>query len=87
MSLNNYYSSIKIKGGTIFLSYCRPNIIYRNKYYTINFKGCSPTEIFNLMNLHYILIDSISISHALYLGKELYKAHLCIIFGQTYIQE
>lgn len=86
MNLNNCHCIIKIRRGTIFLSYFRPEI-YLNKCYIINFKGYSPKQIFDLINLHSIVINSISISHALYLGKELYKAHLCILFGQTYIQE
>ena len=53
---------------------------------TVNFYALSYNHLFSLMNMHESLFCSISFGHALYIGKEVYKAELSKIFNQKYIQ-
>ena len=54
--------------------------------FQINFCAISSHEIFYLINQHKNISQHISFSHALYMGKEIYKAELSKIFQQIYIQ-
>lgn len=52
----------------------------------VNFYALSYRQLFSLINIYEALFCSISFKHALYIGKEIYKAELSKIFNQKYIQ-
>ena len=52
----------------------------------VNFYALSYKQLFSLMSMYEALFCSISFRHALYMGKEIYKAELSKIFNQKYIQ-
>ena len=52
----------------------------------VNFYAFSYKQLLILINMHDNLFGSISFGHALYIGKEIYKAELSKIFNQNYIQ-
>ena len=52
----------------------------------VNFYAFSYQRLFFLINMYQGLFGSISFGHALYMGKEIYKAELSKIFKQKYIQ-
>ncbi len=54
--------------------------------YPTCFTANSANSMIKLLSLHNFFAMS-SIKHALYLGKELYKAEIALIFNQIYIQE
>ena len=54
--------------------------------YPTCFTANSANSMIKLLSLHNFLYMS-SIEHALYLGKELSKAEMALIFSQIYIQE
>lgn len=56
-------------------------------YIKIDFCAFSANEIITLICLHTRVSNSISFSHAIYIGKELCKAEICIIMHQVYIQD
>lgn len=57
----------------------------KRMYYPICFSAKSSTTIIKLFSLH-SCYKIMSMNHALYLGKELYKAELSLILHQVYIQ-
>lgn len=52
----------------------------------VNFYAFSYKELFSLINIYEAIFCSISFRHALYMGKEIYKAELSKIFNQKYLQ-
>jgi len=54
--------------------------------YPTCFTAYSANSLIKLLSLHECFSIS-SIEHLLYLGKELYKAEIALIFNQIYIQE
>lgn len=52
----------------------------------VNFYAFSYEELFSLINMYEAVFCSISFKHALYMGKEIYKAELSKIFNQKYLQ-
>ena len=52
----------------------------------VNFYAFSYKQLFFLINIYEALFGSISFGHAVYIGKEIYKAELSKIFKQKYIQ-
>lgn len=84
--IDNDYGLITVENGFIFCSYFRLSQSAFDQYYQIDFYSSSADLLFNLINQHNYLSQCISLSHALYLGKEIYKAELSISLSQTYIQ-
>lgn len=85
-SIDSDYCIISSRNKGIVISYFR--CINKNKFKIcqINFIASSSDLLFNLIVKHNLLFQSISLGHALYLGKEVYKAELAKIFLQIYIQ-
>lgn len=54
--------------------------------YPIYLISNSSKKIFQLISIHNSFLN-LSMSHYLYLGKELYKAEVALILGQDYIQD
>ena len=52
----------------------------------VNFYAFSYEELFSLINMYEAVFCPISFRHALYIGKEIYKAELSKIFNQKYLQ-
>jgi hypothetical protein len=52
----------------------------------VNFYANSSTLLFYLINQHSMIFEYISFEHALYVGREIYKAELSKILCQKYIQ-
>nr|YP_009509243.1 hypothetical protein [Gracilaria vermiculophylla]AXI96893.1 hypothetical protein [Gracilaria vermiculophylla]WDZ68041.1 hypothetical protein [Gracilaria vermiculophylla] len=53
--------------------------------YPVCFTSDNYQSIYTLLNQH-DYIELFSIQHIQYLSKELYKANLCLLLSQTYIQ-
>lgn len=87
LCLDKDYCIIEVKHKIIIFSYFRPFLKNKNQYYQINFYSYSADVLCNLINQHNGLARSISLSHALYIGQEIYKAELSIILFQQYIQQ
>lgn len=85
--LDDDYCIIRIKNMYISLSYFKFCVCSINKYLRIDFCSSSSIALYYLLVRHNYLCRSISFSHALYLGKELYKAELAMTLTQVYIQE
>jgi len=85
-SIDNDYCMISLRKEKIIVSYFRS--IKKNKFNIcqVNFIALSSDLLFDLMNKHKFLPKSISLSHALYIGKEIYKAELSNILLQEYVQ-
>lgn len=86
LNIDNNYS-------TFFL--CKKHIVFsfvlirdQNKHFscTVNFYASSSIKLFTLMNEYNSLFLLISLSHILYIGKEIYKAEISKIFKQEYMQ-
>lgn len=52
----------------------------------INFYAVSCELLLNLISQHNSIYTYLSFSHALYLGKEIYKMELSKVFNQIYVQ-
>lgn len=84
--IDNNYCVITVKNNLIVCSYFRFSENNFDQYSQINFSSPSADLLFDLMNEHNYLSQFISLGHALYLGKEIYKAELALILLQVYIQ-
>ena len=84
--IDNDYCIITVKNSLIFCSYFRFSENNFDRYYQIDFSSTSSDLLFDLINEHHYLSQFISLSHALYLGKEIYKAELALTLSQLYIQ-
>lgn len=85
-NLNQYdYCQIRTKNLTILCSYFIFQI-HQDCYCQIDFYGSSCKHIFYLIGNHQYINNNILFSHALYLGKEIYKAELTQQLSQVYIQ-
>lgn len=84
--IGNDYCIISLRKENIIISYFR--FIDKKKFNIcqVNFISSSSNLLFDLINKHHLLVKSISLSHALYIGKEIYKAELSKILLQEYIQ-
>ena len=83
---NSYFLIRVMKNFSIELYYfssIKKSYIYN---YPICFCANDINLIIDLLSLH-DLINLISSTHLIYLGKELYKAQLSIFYNQIYIQE
>lgn len=84
--IDSNYCVITVKNNLIICSYFRFSENNFCQYSQIDFSSSSADLLFDLISEHYDLSQSISLSHALYLGKEIYKAELALIFLQVYVQ-
>lgn len=84
--IDSDYCIISSRKEVITISYFR--CINKNKFNIcqINFIASSSDLLFDLIVKHDLLFQSISLGHALYIGKEVYKAELSKIFLQLYVQ-
>ena len=93
----SYYINKLISGAYIVVRVKNKNIItvshfsgirsLKLGYVQIDFCSTSCQKICELIYFHIPIYSSISCDHALYLGRELYKAEMCIIMRQFYIQD
>lgn len=85
-SIDNDYCMISLKKETIIISYFK--YIQQKKFNIcqVNFIALSSDSLFNLIIKHNLFFKYISLSHALYLGKEIYKAELSKTLLQKYVQ-
>lgn len=81
------YCIVRVKNELIIVSYFRSCLKHNSQYYQIDFSSYSAEALYNLINQHNYLLRSISLSHALYISQEIYKAELSIILFQAYIQQ
>nr|YP_010986024.1 hypothetical protein NDC12_pgp194 [Polyopes affinis]WOL36942.1 hypothetical protein [Polyopes affinis] len=85
--MDDYYCSIRLyenKSITLFLFH--NNIIsYKVNTYPICFTASSISLIHMLLSKHHYF-KSFSVNHILYIGQELYKAELSLMFDQVYVQ-
>nr|BCB92343.1 hypothetical protein [Grateloupia asiatica] len=88
--MDNFYCLIRLqKNRTISL--CLFESIqnslenYDKNIYPICFTAVSADSMYILLSKH-DLFKKLSINHVLYLGQELYKAELSVIFNQSYVQ-
>jgi len=85
-SIDSDYCIIVSKKEGIIISYFRSINKNKSNICQVNFIASSSDLIFNLIVKHNLLSKSISLGHALYIGKEIYKAELSKILLQLYIQ-
>lgn len=83
--IDSDYCIIHLKGKLIICSYFQ-SIDAKQTFCQINFYNVSSNLLLDIIAQHQFLLQSISLSHALYLGKEIYKAELSKILSQLYIQ-
>jgi len=85
-SLDNDYCIVSLRKEVIIVSYFR--YINRSKcnMCQVNFIALSSNLLFDLIIKHNLFVKYISLSHALYIGKEIYKAELSKIISQRYVQ-
>ena len=84
--LDNQYCLISISKDMIIVSFIIPVSKPKKRICRVNFYAMSCNTILSLIVQHHSISDSVSFSHALYIGKEIYKAELSNIFTQKYIQ-
>ena len=84
--LDKNYCLVYVKASYIVCSYFSFNELNRSSFCHVNFFAISSDLLINLISKHESLSQVISISHALYLGKEIYKAELSNICSQVYTQ-
>ena len=79
------YCIIFLKGEMIVCSYFY-HVRSAKVVCQINFYASSGDVLFSVMAKHQFLFNSISFTHALYIGKEVYKAQMSKVLSQSYIQ-
>jgi len=84
--IDNDYCTIRLIKDNIVVSYFIDIGENKMNVCQVNFIALSSDLIFDLIIKHSLLVQSISVSHSLYIGKEIYKAELSKIFSQAYIQ-
>lgn len=80
------YCLIYVKADYIVCSYFSCNKLAPFSFCQINFFAMSSDLLIKLISKHKSFLQAISVSHALYLGKEIYKAELSNVCTQLYIQ-
>lgn len=85
--IDNDYSLISVKASLITLLYFHHMCRKQYPLCKINFFAVSSDTLMGLLTSHNNLSSLISLSHALYIGKEVYKAELSRLCVQTYIQQ
>lgn len=87
-SISSAYFMVKVKSeNVITMSYFSGIRSLGLGYIQIDFCGTSCETICGLIYFHIPIYNNISCDHALYLGRELYKAQVCMIMRQFYIQD
>lgn len=85
--MDNCYCLIRIvPNRTIVVYYFDINKNISRKINPICFTNKSANYLYYLLCSHKYISQQISLNHALYLGQELYKAEIALIFGQVYVQ-
>lgn len=86
--IGSAYFIIKVKNeNVIIVSYFSCITSLQLGCIRIDFCGTSCQRICKLIYFHVSIYNNVSCDHALYLGRELYKAEMCIIMRQFYIQD
>nr|YP_009511220.1 hypothetical protein [Gracilariopsis longissima]AXI97097.1 hypothetical protein [Gracilariopsis longissima] len=84
--MDTFYSSIKIVPNyKIICSLFVYNTKSNFSDYPICFTAKNDTIMYSLMIQH-DLIQLLSLNHIFYISKEIYKANLCLLLNQFYIQ-
>ena len=83
--MDNCYCLIRLINQKNITLYYFINMNKHKGNYPICLTGYRSEVIHKLISLHNDF-NCLSINHCLYLGKELYKAELALIFHQEYIQ-
>ena len=86
LNIDNNYSTFSFRKKHIVFSFFIIRDQNKHFFCTVNFYASSSTKLFALMNEYNSLFLSISLSHLLYIGQEIYKAEISKIFKQKYIQ-
>lgn len=86
LCIDNNYCIINFNKNMIIVSIFVTIDKYKNRLCRINFYAISCELLLNLMDQHKSMHFYVSFSHALYLGKEIYKMELSNIFNQGYVQ-
>nr|YP_010198575.1 hypothetical protein LK037_pgp114 [Gracilaria pacifica]UAD86991.1 hypothetical protein [Gracilaria pacifica] len=83
--MDSYYCLIKVVDNYKIICYCfsKTNSLIRG--YPICFTAYNYSLINQLISQH-DYINLFSIQHIQYISKELYKANLCLLLSQAYIQ-
>nr|YP_009502187.1 hypothetical protein [Porolithon onkodes]ASB29788.1 hypothetical protein [Porolithon onkodes] len=86
LNIDNNYSTLSLYKKHIVLSFIM--VRDRKKYFPckVNFYAPSSAKLSALMNEYSSLFSLVSLSHLLYIGKEIYKVEISTIFKQKYIQ-
>lgn len=82
---DNYFL-IYVKANRIVCLYFILNGLNESPICHVNFSALSSDLLISLISRHKSLSQFISMSHALYLGKEIYKAELSRVCSQLYVQ-
>lgn len=86
LRIDNNYCIVNFNKNMIIVSVFVITDRYKNRICRINFYAISCELLLNLISQHESIYIYISFSHALYLGKEIYKMELSKIFKQIYVQ-
>ena len=86
VTIDANYCIVNLNKNIIIVSFFMIVDKYKKRVCKINFYAISCNLLLNLISQHYSIYNYISLSHALYLGKEIYKAELSNVFRQRYIQ-
>ena len=86
MAIDNNYCMISLNKSTIIISIFIFINRNTNRICRMNFYAISSVQLFNLISQHNALNTYISLSHALYIGKEIHKIEMTNIFKQRYVQ-
>lgn len=85
-SADSTYCLISVKRKAIVCSLFTVQHGQKKCFCQINFSAISSSLLFNIISKHRGLCNYLSLSHLLYIGKEIYKADLSKTFHQEYIQ-
>ena len=85
---SDYFILSLMNNNMIKLSYFKrtrnPQLNYKTQ---VDFLGWDSQQISYLLYFYFLICNRTTTSHALYLGRELYKAEICMIMQQHYIQD
>jgi len=86
--MDNFYFLIRvISDEMIALYYFHHSKNLQKIEMPICFTSKNAISMYQLLSYHVNFSRKISLSHALYLGQEIYKAELARVVGQVYIQD
>lgn len=87
--MDKFYCIIQLENKkqiALYLFSCFTNSNVKLYDYPICFTANSSKLLYTLL-LYHSISNLFSFEHSLYVGKELYKAHIALSIGQSYIQE